>query len=225
MSLFRNLARRLRAGFGRKRESPDPLRWNDPLAARIEWTPLKRGGTNILIRRFAEPDFDRVEFRATWGARLFAGFFMVFGPGVSIFITKSEIAEGRSLGWESLFPLAIGLVFLGVGGGMLLRLATPVVFDKRGGFFWKGRTPPGEAPDRPAGKDSVALKEIHAVQLVSEWCRSGMASYTSYELNLVTKDGRRLNVVDQAGLGEIRKDAEALGRFLGCPVWDATGQA
>jgi hypothetical protein len=41
----------------------------------------------------------------------------------------------------------------------------------------------------------------------------------SYELNLVLKDGRRINVVDHGGADKIRTDAATLADFLGVPVW------
>jgi len=73
-----------------------------------------------------------------------------------------------------------------------------------------------------SGEDAVALDQIHAIQIVSELCPSGGLPFWSYELNLVLDDGDRLNVVDHAGLPQIREDAETLAEWLGVPVWDAT---
>ena len=44
----------------------------------------------------------------------------------------------------------------------------------------------------------------------------------NYELNLVLKDGERINVVDHGNLKKIQDDANTLSNFLGKPVWDAT---
>ena len=94
--------------------------------------------------------------------------------------------------------------------------AAPFVFDKRRRVFWEGWKAPREVTDR------TALKDIHALQIISEYCFGQYASYYSYELNLVLKDGRRINVVDHANQGKLREDARTLSRFLGAPVWDAT---
>jgi Fe2+ transport system protein B len=42
-----------------------------------------------------------------------------------------------------------------------------------------------------------------------------------YELNLVLKDGKRLNVMDHSRRAHIRSDAQRLGQFLKVPIWDA----
>ena len=122
---------------------------------------------------------------------------------------------------ETLFPILFGLVFAGVGGAMYYFGTMPVVFDKVRGFYWKGHRPPYELADPAARKQATRLEQIHALQLLSEYCRGKNNSYYSYELNLVLKDGRRLNVIDHGNLGKLRADAAALARFLGKPVWDA----
>ena len=50
----------------------------------------------------------------------------------------------------------------------------------------------------------------------------GSSRYYSYELNLVLKDGTRLNVVDHGGKSLLNANAETLAQFLNVPVWDAT---
>ena len=66
-----------------------------------------------------------------------------------------------------------------------------------------------------------ALETIHALQLISEWVSSDDGGYHSFELNLILKDGGRLNVVDHGGQDRIREDAKVLSDFLNVPVWDA----
>jgi hypothetical protein len=36
----------------------------------------------------------------------------------------------------------------------------------------------------------------------------------------VLDDGKRINVIDQAGLEKLREDADTISRFLGRPVWE-----
>lgn len=47
-------------------------------------------------------------------------------------------------------------------------------------------------------------------------------NYLSYELNLVLKDGERLNVVDHADRADIRSSAQQLAALIGCKLWDST---
>lgn len=63
------------------------------------------------------------------------------------------------------------------------------------------------------------LKKVHALQLISEYVRGDKSSYYSYELNLVLKDGERINVIDHGDRSAIQRDAQALAGFLGKPLW------
>lgn len=122
---------------------------------------------------------------------------------------------------QAVWLLAIfGLLFLAGGSGVLYVGATPAVFDKRKGFFWKGRKEPDAGSDWRHLKHCARLGEIHALQLITEQIK-GKSSYSSYELNLVLNDGRRINVVDHGGKDRIRADAAALAKFLNKPLWDA----
>jgi len=83
----------------------------------------------------------------------------------------------------------------------------------------------GASPDQVFNKDLIKhlapLDQVHALQLVSEYCSGNKSSYYSYELNLVLKDGRRVNVIDHGNINRIRQDAQTLSNFLGKPVWNA----
>ena len=110
---------------------------------------------------------------------------------------------------------------LTVGFFMLRSGTKPIVFDRRAGFFWRGRTAPHETFNRDEIKDHAELDQIHALQILSEYIRGNKSSYYSYEINLVLKDGRRVHVVDHGNIHQIREDAAKIGEFLGRPVWDA----
>jgi hypothetical protein len=81
-------------------------------------------------------------------------------------------------------------------------------------MFWKGTSPFQSIAQEENHKSYVSLKEIHALQLVGEWCYGGKTAYNSYELNLILKDGSRMNIIDHKGLHSMRKDAQKLGIFL-----------
>jgi hypothetical protein len=120
-----------------------------------------------------------------------------------------------------MMPMLIGLVFAGVGGGLLYFGTAPIVFDKRERYFWKGRKGPRDVFNPKSLKNLVEIGQIHALQLISEYCRGDKSSYYSYELNLVLEDGKRINVVDHGNLDKVRDQAATLAEFLGRPVWDA----
>jgi hypothetical protein len=197
----------------------DISRFNDPLAEQTEWTPAKGGGTNIRTHKLIEKSSSRMIFRASVGAILFYMIFLLVGLGVVVGVSVSMLSK-NSFEAGMLFPIGIGLVFAAVGACLAYFGTAPIVFDVQSGYFWKGRKDPDRTYDITKIKHCVRLKEIHALQILSEYCRGDKSSYYSYELNLVLEDGSRMNVVDHGSLKKLRVDAEKLARFLNKPIWD-----
>ncbi len=199
----------------------DPSRFGDPLASQIEWTPARRGGANFRTHKLKTAGPGRVEFRASAGAILFSLLFFVLGSGVSFGLAGSWLMGADSFEPGLLVPLFLGLIFMSVGGYYFFSVTTPIVFEKGRGVFWKGRKGPDEAIDAGNRGAFGRIDNIHALQLIAEYI-SGKNSYYSYELNLVLRDGKRINLIDHGNLAKIREDAKTLSLFLGKPLWDAT---
>jgi hypothetical protein len=205
----------------------DPSVLGDPIAERTGWGPAKGGGASFGTHKLVVVDSFRLEFRPTGGALAFYGVFLVVGVTVLVGMSivgfsgvASSLDGGSALPF--IIPTIVGLVFTVAGGGMLRSGSAPIVFDKRRGAYWRGRVAPHELSNRHGHKETTALDEIHALQLISERCTSKDSSYYSYELNLVRDDGTRINVVDHGNLDALHGDATALASFLEVPVWDAT---
>ena len=202
----------------------DPSQFEDPVATSTKWTPLTQGGANFCTHKLVEITPHRIGFLTTLGLKLsllvciIAGI-AAMGFGVHQLITAGETAV-------VIFLLIFGIVFAVIGTVMFCRFGKPSVFDKITGLFYKGRKAPKHellGQSRPNAEDkAVQLHKIHALQLISEFCRSSKHSYYSYELNLVLDDGERINVIDHADHSRIRQDANTLSNFLGKPLWDAT---
>ncbi len=204
------------------RNTFDPSHFNDPVAMQTDWTPAKGGGTNFSTHNLAEVSHNRMEFRASIGARLFYLIFLLAGLRLLIGFSVSKLLSGEFyFDIELIMTMFAGLVFALAGGSMLYYGTAPVVFDKWTFFFWKGRKKPDFAFGTNTLKHSARLDKIHALQLISEYCRGNKSSYYSYELNLVLEDGERINVVDHGNQDKLREDAGTLSAFLEKPVWDA----
>jgi len=201
----------------------DPRVFSDPLAEKTDWSPLKPGGANFATHRLLR-EGDRLEFKISPGARIFSLVFLLVGLGLLAGFAVPLVQRRPLVFREQDLGGLVGLVFAAAGWFLHRHFNRPVVFDRRSGYFWKGRIPPNQLVSREAGKDSCPLKEIHALQIIAERVRGDKSSYWSYELNLVRKDGRRLNVVDHGSLEVIRTDAAAAADFLQVPLWDASQQ-
>ncbi len=205
-----------------KREPLDTSRFGDPLAQQIDWSPLKGGGTNFKTHTLKKVHAQRMEFRCSIGMLLFGGIFFLIGVGVLTGCVIGFFNRGPETEWQIFVFLPLfGLVFGSVGFFMLRSAMTPRVFDLAQGYYCRSRKKPEHAFDPSKIKDHVRLKEIHALQLISEYVSGDKSSYYSYELNLVLKDGSRINVIDHGKRSAIHQDAHTLANFLGIPCWDA----
>ena len=197
----------------------DPATFNDPLALKTEWTPLARGGANFRTHQLVEAGPGRLEFRATLGLLAFGGVFLLVGLGAATMLVAVEWPKVAQHGVIKALPLLICAVVFTLVGVFMLASARRGIFDRASGWYWKGgQTPIAPGPD--TAKRACRLTEVHAVQLIRERVSGKNSSYWSYELNLVLRDGRRLNVVDHGNLEKLRADAGRLARFLNCKLWD-----
>ena len=153
----------------------DPSRFNDPVSLKTEWTPARGGGANFKTHVLVETGPQRLEFRASAGARLFYGVFLLIGLAVM----ASGLAR-PSRGMVICFPIGFGFLFAVLGGALLYYGARPAVFDLRKGLYWKGRRGPERGfRVRSLPEGAVGLRQVHALQLVSEWISGNKSSYTS----------------------------------------------
>ena len=195
--------------FGNDREVFDVRTLEDPIALKTSWDPLVSGGWNLCTHRLSS-----VNGRRKMQVSLIAHCFCFFCIGFGVYVSRlgvwmvndpSVVTSGNMPTW--LVPI-VPLVFSAYGFGLLWWLYRKnVLFDKRQGTY----TCRGE---------SSSLHEIHAIQLIREYCVGSKNSYHSYEMNLVLKTGWRFNVTDHGSLGAIREDGKRLAEYLGIPVWD-----
>lgn len=228
MGLLDNLTDMVEEVMQDKASPVDNSIMEDPVAQKTSWGPAKSGGTNVGTNVLRETSPDRMEFKARISAMIFPGLFM----GVGIFIIVATIQQGiqKSETLSLVVGPIIGLIFFLAGFFIMRSWMTPRVFDKGRRLYWKGRRAPdsGTHQEIKNKRTFCQLKEIYAIQLISERCHSSSSSssrrrtYYSYELNLVLNDGNRINVVDHGNRKLIRSDAAKLAEFLGVPLWDRT---
>lgn len=218
-NVFEQMAQNLQNMFNQAKPF-DPLLLNDPIATQTQWTRACPGGTNFRTFKLVQVNPDRIKFRTTFGAVLFALIFLLVGLGLIVLIIWESYLTAFTT--ELMVAVGLGLIFAGVGGYLLYRQMQPIVFDKREGLFWKKRKPNSVIGLNDATDNQVNLAFIHALQIVAEFISGKNSNYYSYELNLVLKNGNRINVIDHNNKGKIDREAKIISEFLNVPVWDAT---
>ncbi|QDU51210.1 hypothetical protein [Gimesia panareensis] len=218
--MFRKLMEKLKSLSTEGSPPFDPATLDDPVALKTDWSPLKGGGSNFCTRKLVQVSPHRYEFRAAAGAICFYLIFFVAGLIISGVALFQILRSGEYFDAGPLIMGGVGLVFILVGGLLLYFGTRPVVFDKQHNCFWKGKIPADELIYATANELLMPFSEIHAIQLIKEYVSSDNSSYYSYEMNLVSRDGVRTNVVDHGDLDKIHADANTLAEFLEVPIWN-----
>jgi len=200
----------------------DPSVYGDPLAAQVDWAPLARGGSNFRTHKAVQVEPDRIEFRATVGLLVFAGVFALIGGAVPLFVLVPLLTADPDPSPAKYLILLFPGLFLAAAWFIARYLGRPATFDRREGWFWKGRTSPSEDPSVGTGKNACLLSDIRALQIIPERVSSKNGSYTSWELNLVLADASRHNVTDHGSESALFEDARTLATFLSVPLWNQT---
>jgi hypothetical protein len=205
----------------RARIPVDPLRFDDPLAQKIDWTPIRLGGSSFRTQALRETSYHILEFVISRSGLLFGLIFLLSGLANMLilpFLILPGMSEVTGI-VRALIPLS-GLPFTLVGIWFLYSIGKPVVFDKELGWFWKGYRAPSLRGGEYKPKTGCPLSRAYALQILAEYIRSEDRDYWSYELNLVCRDGSRFNLVDHGDYQKMKGDAQTISAFLGIPVWD-----
>ena len=206
----------------------DLSKFNNPVAEKTDWSPLKPGGTNFRTHKFSK-GMGVASFKPTRGNLVFSGVFMVVGILATVIMIKLNTDSGDSTGILPFLINLVPLVFFIVGFFLLRSSTKPIVFNKTTGYFWKGRLKENEKPEQKPLKVYCKLIDIVALQIISERVKSssssssgGSSSFRSYEINLVLQDASRLNVIDHGNKKKLMEDAQQLASYLRVPIWEGS---
>ena len=84
--VFGEIADNLKRLFGPVKAPIDPSGFNDPIAFKTEWIPLKRGGSSFCSHRLKEIAPYRQEFCTSASLIIFSLIFVIIGLGFGLFI-------------------------------------------------------------------------------------------------------------------------------------------
>ena len=195
--------------------------FNDSIAQKTSWSPLKKGGASFGTHKLVTTSQRRLEFKPTLFAIFFYMIFAAVGFGIMCLSIYNEYETSFELEMGNVILLIMGIIFFSVGTTLGYTGTKPIVFDREFGFYWRGRKKPNRDLEYTYPDLFTPLNDIHALQIISEYIRGDKSSYYSYELNLVFRDGNRENVIDHGNLDRIREDAKKVSQFINRPVWDA----
>lgn len=201
---------------------PSKTEWeseDEAISKRTAWTALKKEGSYFKTHELHPVHEQRMEFRPTPKMKLLAA--AIF----PITLIAASIRAFKDFNPDELFGLYFALI-IGTVVGTLLHLLvrqmmTPAIFDFADRYYCKNWKKPEHQMHPEQLNGFIQLDDVHALQILAKNCSLGPYAYTSYELNLVLKDGSRHNVIDHPQRESIRREAWQLSDALRIPVWDA----
>lgn len=199
----------------------DPKVFHHPLAERVAWQPLVKGGSNFATHKLVKQHDGNLVFKPTIGFYALSTLSVLMSIGFLVGYGMLEHSSSNT----SLGPYAVwGLLIFSSGVTLFFvrKVLIKIVFDVRNGVYWKGFKEPFDNSANSKRKHKLYIRDIAALQLIRERVRSGKSRYNSYELNVVLADATRYNVIDHGWLKKLRRNAATLAEELQVPLWDAT---
>ncbi|MCE0559313.1 hypothetical protein, partial [Motilimonas sp. E26] len=193
---------------------------DDPLAAKISWEPANPGGTNFKAQKLIQTN-QQIVITKTIGAMFFALVFTIPGLVAAVIASPYYFITGEL--FLGFFLLIWGAMFSSAGF-FVLHKGKKFTLDKAKGIYFRGKAFDDFGNDNRSQQGY--LKDIHAIQLIAEHIRTSSSNgspsnYMSYEMNLVLKDGERVNIMDHGKGQDVDESAQRLGEFLAVPIWKA----
>lgn len=195
----------------------------DTIKKIVEVTPLNYGGANFKTNKLVIENKNRISFKPTLGVILFCMLLILIGSSLLFYFANQNMDS--SISKNKWVLLLVGAAFTITGCAFLYLTSTPRVFDKTLGLYFKGFKPKDIITKTNASNKQTELSAIIALQIIEEHITSSENSYPSFELNLVLKNGSRINVVDHGNLKSLIKDTQTISDFLGVPIWHATSNS
>ena len=180
----------------------------------VQTTPLVPGGSSCVTAILHDRRDGTLRFQPPKVFYFIPVFMFIFGC-IFLFVALTVVYDPIM---KPFFCIGAFIPWL-IGTLVLFFTKKQAVFDFNRKCYWKDRRNlrMGENPERM--KDYLAFKNIDSLQIITEHCRGSKgATWFSYELNIVCRDGKRLNVVDHGGLQQIRMDGRRLADALGVPL-------
>lgn len=188
---------------------------DDPIAQKVEWTPLKLGGASFKIQELSISP-DKISTKFSFKAKKFFGGF-IFGGCLSMFFGIYY--------WNVLQPLPLFFIFL----HSLSFIGFPLKFfldekhlniDLKQGIYYSAGI--AANPNKLLPNEIGNINDFYAVQLLSETLPTNKGAFRSHELNIVLKNAQRINLMDHGDINNILESAEIISNSLKIPIWQAS---
>ncbi|WP_435260753.1 hypothetical protein [Tenacibaculum sp. nBUS_03] len=184
---------------------------DDVIGKRISWDAIESSGSNFASETFKKTSIG-YKITSSSFTKFFAWGFLLVGLNYVVL----SFYEYYQFNTSPLTFMKGGKLFFTSGGPFLLigcfliLLFSPKVYihsRKRKIII---------------GDQSICFKQVYALQALQKFIEGGSSrgSYFSYELNLVTKNGDRFNLLNHGDKEYLLSDMVKISKLLHVPVWN-----
>lgn len=164
-------------------------------------------GTHKLIAEGSS----ELKYKPSPLAIIFGLVFQVLGIGSTISCFIAVIFTGELGAATGIF---VGVLFIGVGWYIKKIINLPRVINR----YDRRVVVPKNTYKVNSELEILSFDQIIAVQVLKKSVNSSERTYTCYELNLISDNGKRYNFADHADGDQIIKDANQIAQMVGCVV-------
>ena len=218
----------------------------DPVKKTVSWQPLRRGGTSWRTHKIKQ-HAEILKVIPTKSEQLIGWIILLLALVALIGLTPYLFSHHKTT--LAIFTLISAPLF-GLMGYAMARSVKTLTFDLFQGIYFQGKQqdPIESSLNQPKKKPFFRmteygddtdirqqahgrLRDIVALQVIEETIRNrshgtdGVGDrnrqFTSYELNLILHDGKRLNIMDHGNRTQFEQDSERISQFLQLPIWRA----
>lgn len=182
----------------------------DPIGQQISWESLQNGGSNFLSERLKKRSYGYL-ISASGMLKAMAWAFLLIGLNWLVW----TYVETYTFKPDTLDFMTIGGIFFTSGGPFLLvGLFLTLMSSAKAVIHMRKRTV-------IAGGERLPFNQIHALQVLQKFVQgSSSGGYFCYELNVVTKNGARHNLLNHGDKTYLLSDTVKISRILRVPVWN-----
>ncbi len=190
----------------------DSSQFNDPVARKCSWEPLKSASANFNTHKLYKVGDKALAYKPTPLTLIMGIAFVVIGVGVLVFYSLGVI--------EHWIALVVGFIFSCAGVILYIQGTTPITFDMQSKTFCRGRSQ----------KQCTSFDQIHGIQILTKIGKISSNSdniqrdsyFYAYEMNLVLHDGTRIYVMAYTDRDKAINDAGLIADITNVPIWDGT---
>lgn len=190
----------------------DSSRFNDPVARKCSWEPLKSASANFNTHKLHKVGEKALAYKPTPTTLIMGIAFVAVGMGLLVFYSLGFI--------EHWMTLVVGLIFTCAGVILFVQGTTPITFDIQSKTFCRGRRQ----------KQCTSFDRIHGIQILTKIGKVSSNSdniqrdsyFYAYEMNLVLHDSTRVYVMAYTNRDRAIHDAELIAAQTNVPIWDGT---